>query len=220
VHLIEQGAITLVEWARTAVTAADVVMRAFHGAQVIFDAVGMAVAHVGEYFFKLVGWIGTAASYIPVIGKEFGASADQAKELSNWLGGVADGFADAGGAALQSTVGTRDSNDTLVLLDKTLQGVRNKMVDAQAATDDHTKATSTNTKAVGDNASQILSQNKLLDEYNKKIRDLTQNLTSAAKAMGAPIEFVAKQFGSAITDIVQQATILGQKVPALIVTPS
>jgi hypothetical protein len=215
IHLIEQGALTVLEWARTAVTAGDLVARVFHGTQVVFDAVGMAVAKVGEYFFKLIGFIGSVASYIPIVGKQFGIGADAAKELSTYLGGVSKGFAEAGGAALESTLGTRDSSDMFVILDKTLEGVRNKMVDASAATDAHTSATTTNTKAVADNAAQVLSQNKLLDEYNKKVRELSSNLSSA-KAMGAPIEFVAKQFGGAIHDVVEQATILGKKVPALV----
>jgi hypothetical protein len=215
IGLIEQGAIILIEWGRTAVTAGDMVARVFSGTQVVFDAVGAAVAHLGEYFLKLVQGLGVVGSYIPGIGDQFEKSGQQAGEMSEYLGGVAKGFEEAGGAALQSAVGTRDSNDMFVRLDKALGDVRDKMVDAQAATEGHTAAARKNTAALGENGSQILSQNKLLDAYNKSVRDTSQNLAEAAK-YNAPIEFVRKQFGQAVSDIVENASILGQKVPKII----
>jgi hypothetical protein len=215
VHVIEFAAITMVEWGRTAVTAGDLIARVFSGTQVVFDAVGAAVARVGQYFFKLVSSLDFVASKIPGVNALFGDGGKSAGEMADYLGGVADGFEHAGGAALQSAVGTRDSNDIFVKLDKTLKGVRDSMTDAMAATDGDTESSKKNTVARRANNDEGAASNKLLDEYNKKMRELTAGLKSA-EAMGAPIEFVKQKFGSTINAMIADASILGKKVPDIV----
>jgi hypothetical protein len=215
IHYIEFAALTMVEWARTGLTAGDLIARVFSGTQVVFDAVGAAVARVGEYFFRLVKGLDTVGSYIPGIGSQFAEAGAHAGELADYLGGVADGFEEAGGKALQSAVGQRDSNDMFVRLDKTLVGVRDKMADAMAATDEDTKATDTNTNTRKRQNETTTQSNKLLEKYTKKLRELTSGLKSA-DAMGAPIDFVKQKFGSTIAEIIADAQILGTAVPAIV----
>jgi hypothetical protein len=213
---LEQAAITMVEWGRTGVTIANYISRAFSGLQVIFDAVGAAVTRVASWFIKLEEAVFTAGSYIPGLGKQYGEAAKQAHEMATQLGGMADGFTDAGGAALQSAVGTRDSNDLLVRLDKTLVGVRDKMVNATGATNDHTTSMKGHTAAVAADNGVSATQQKLLDDYSQKLRQLVAGLELANKS-GLGAKSIADQYGKAITEVLTTASALGQKVPEIVV---
>jgi hypothetical protein len=216
IHYIEQAAITMVEWGKTGVTIADYISRAFSGLQVVFDAMGTAVFRVASWFLKLEEATATAASYIPGLGKEYGAAAKQAHEMATQLGGMADGFSDAGGAALQSAIGTRDSNDLLVRLDKTLTGVRDKMVNATGATNEHTSSMKGHTAAVVADNGVSAAQQKLLDDYAAKLRTLVAGLEMAGKN-GLGAKAIADQYGKAITEVLTIAGALGQKVPEIVV---
>ncbi len=179
IHYIEMAAITMVEWAKTGVTVADYISRAFSGLQVIFDTVGSAVANVASWFVKLVEISGNVGAALHIPG--FEAIATAAKGAHEQLAGMADGFADAGGAALQSAVGTRDSNDVLVRLDKTLTNVRDKMVSAMATEGQHTEATKQNTGAARDNSAAM----SLAAEQHQHLQDVMKKFPTIAAAMAA-----------------------------------
>lgn len=68
---------------------------------------------------------------------------------------------------------------------------------------------------IRENAKEMKAAQSIFDEYKKKVAELTTGLTEAVK-FDAPIAFIKKQFGSMVTDVVQDATILGKKVPQVI----
>lgn len=194
VHWIELAAITTVEWGRTAVTAGDIMQRIFNGERVIFDAVGLAVARLGQYFFKLVEGLAFVGSKIPMVGDQFAGAKQEAHDLAQWLGGVADGFAQAGGEALQTAIGTRDSNDMFTRLDRTLANVRNRMVDAMAATDDANEATKRATGSTREHAQATGELSKEIQKLQKdNLKGLIEGFNSLVDAQGRVIKMSKEQ---------------------------
>jgi SLT domain-containing protein len=215
VHLIEQGAITLVEWGRTGVSIADAMSRGFFGLQMVFNGVMSVVTFGLAKISSFNATIYEQLAKLPGIGAGFKDVAASARDTANWLDGAQKGFHDAAEQALEGVQGNSEFKKTLDKIDQGLEATRNKMVDAMAATEGQTEAVKKNTGAHQTNHGEVLATNKLLDEYHKKVRELTSGLSSA-NTFHAPVELIAKQFGQTITDVVQQASILGQKVPTII----
>lgn len=68
---------------------------------------------------------------------------------------------------------------------------------------------------VRDNAKEMKASQSIFDDYKKKVSELTVGLTEALK-FGVPTEFIKRQFGSVISDVVDQASILGKTLPKII----
>lgn len=68
---------------------------------------------------------------------------------------------------------------------------------------------------VAANTKEMKASNSIFDDYHKKIATLTTGLAEAIK-FDAPIEFIKRQFGTMMQDVVDLARIQGKKVPKVI----
>ena len=139
VHALEMGALTLLEWGRTAVTVGSTSVTAFGAIGVGFSTmVADSLAKTLVFNRAVLEFAGLLAKVPGSVGMAWGAVAVGAKTVeTNLLGllGKTKEYADASKAA---AIGQGPMHDALGKLDVGLQKTRDRMVDAMAATEKQT----------------------------------------------------------------------------------
>jgi hypothetical protein len=210
---LETGAITLVEWGRTGLTVADVLGRGFFGLQAMFNGIMMVITAGVARFLEVNASVAEFVAKIPGVGDGFKDVATSARSAATFMGGVATGFTDAAKSAAEGAQGNSSYKQGLDKIDGVLVSVRNRMVDAQAATEAHTTTT---THAIGvqnDHGASLTRVSEAVKEVEKNLRKLSDELQPPVGHF-ISLTAQAKVFGDQASQLVTKADLMGVKVPA------
>lgn len=146
---IEFGAITMVEWGRTAVTVTGIIIQVFGGVSTVVNGLMTLVTGVATAFAQAIATIANLATKLPVVGDSFKGIASAATTAANGMKSVTSYFAENTKTAAQMTMGHSALHTTLDNIDGALGRVRNSMVDASGSSDQETVAVNGLTGALG-----------------------------------------------------------------------
>lgn len=159
VDWIEIGALHLVEWGRTAVSFGSVAARVFGGVLTVLGTVGTTLSGIFTGMAVGIAKMLELASQIPGVGRHLEGAAQQARTVAEGFKLLTSDLASGTKAGFEMAKGNGALFDTLRKLDAGLVSTRDRMVNAMAATDDHTAATESNAGAVrrrADVSSQLI----------------------------------------------------------------
>lgn len=193
---INQGAIALVGFAEDAIKVAEFVNNAFYGTREIFANIEGATVGLLKSMVDLVGGASRLASQIPGLGGVFKGLTDNTKDWSIWLGGVKDGLKKEGEQAID-TAGVHDA--ALEGMSKSVEGLRQKMIQASEATVDNTAKTKDMGTAHKAAAADVDTDYKALEAYNKAVAKVNEALS----AQKVNTEVLSSSFKGWIDDMVK-----------------
>jgi hypothetical protein len=141
VGFIEDGAITLIDFAQVGITVAGGVGRAFAAVQVVFDLVAEASLHLALTAVDAIGGVLQLATKMPTVGDSFKGAAAAAKDMSLQLGGAAKSWHEQATDAAEAVVGNSALQRGLDGLSTGFQNARDAMVHAKDAKHQDAEAT-------------------------------------------------------------------------------